>query len=290
MTMKTPPDRYAFAETSCRAQSVADRRQAIQTPFSKTLCLLNGEKRSAGRQRRIRCLHGRDKEEGQELKEALDTVDLAVIPLGATEQHGPHGTFAVDTGRAEGFARRLGERLYPRAVICPVIPYGFSPHHMSFPGTITLTGSTYLKILEEIVDSLYRHGLRKFFFANSHGGNRPPLEILMGELTARYSDVKAAHCVISRMAREVYAAETHSAIMGHACEGEMSQAMVLAPYTVRTEALERADLKYTEEQWERRKVLSGRRNLGRNFRLRRHRRRHSGQSRTRRKDRHGRPR
>lgn len=190
-----------------------------------------------------------------ELKKAFDTVDLAVIPLGATEQHGPHGTFAVDTGRAEGFARRLGERLYPRAVICPVVPYGFSPHHMSFPGTMTLTGATYLKVLEEIVASLYQHGLRKFFFANSHGGNRPPLEILMGELTAKYSDVKAAHCVISRMAREVYAEETHSAIMGHACEGEMSQCMVLAPYTVRTEALQRANLKYTEEQWERRKVF-----------------------------------
>ena len=71
MTMKTPPDRYAFADTSCRAQSVADRRQAIQTPFSKTLCLLNGEKRSAGRQRRIRCLHGRDKEEGQPANHAV---------------------------------------------------------------------------------------------------------------------------------------------------------------------------------------------------------------------------
>ena len=191
-----------------------------------------------------------------ELKEALDTVDLAVIPLGATEQHGPHGTFAVDTGRAEGFAHRLGERLYPRAVVCPTVPYGISPHHMSFPGTITLTGSTFIKVLDEIVESLYRHGLRKFFFANSHGGNRPGLEILMGQLTAKYNDVKAAHCGISRMAGEVYAKETHSEIMGHACEGEMSQAMVLAPYTVRTEALARADLNYTLEDWERRKVFS----------------------------------
>jgi creatinine amidohydrolase len=190
-----------------------------------------------------------------EFEVARETIDLAVIPLGATEQHGPHGTFAIDTGRAEGFAKRLGERLYPRAVVCPVVPYGISPHHMGFPGTITLTGATFIKVLEEIVDSLYRHGMRKFFFPNSHGGNRPALELLMGELTYKYPDVKAAHCVISRMAGKVYAAETHSDIMGHACEGEMSQAMVLAPYTVRTEALKRADIKYSLAQWERRKVF-----------------------------------
>jgi creatinine amidohydrolase len=190
-----------------------------------------------------------------EFQAARNEIDLAIIPLGATEQHGPHGTYAIDTGRAEGFAKRLGERLYPRAVVCPVLPYGISPHHMRFPGTITLSGATYMKVLEEIVDSLYQHGLRKFFFPNSHGGNRPALELFMGQLSYRYRDIKAAHCVISRMARKVYAAETHSPIMGHACEGEMSQAMVLAPYTVREEALQKATIKYTPQQWSRRQVF-----------------------------------
>jgi creatinine amidohydrolase len=189
-----------------------------------------------------------------EFKAARSSIDLAIIPLGATEQHGPHGTYAVDTGRADGFGRRLAERLYPRAIVVPALPYGISEHHMAFPGTVSLSGPTYIKVLEELVESLYRHGFRKFLFPNAHGGNKPALDMLMSQITARYGrEVKAAWFVISRMAAEVYAAETHSPIMGHACEGEMSQSMVLAPSTVRQSALSKAELHFTPADWKRRK-------------------------------------
>lgn len=189
-----------------------------------------------------------------EFQAARAGIDLAIIPLGATEQHGPHGTYAVDTGRADGFGRRLAERLYPRAIVVPALPYGISEHHMAFPGTVSISGPTYIKVLEELVDSLYRHGFRKFLFPNAHGGNKPALDILMSQISARYgSEVKAAWFVISRMAAEVYAEHVHSDITGHACEGEMSQAMVLAPTTVRQSALARADLKFSKSDWKRRK-------------------------------------
>ncbi len=162
-------------------------------------------------------------------------TDLVLIPVGSTEQHGPNGSFTVDTGRADGFVTRLAERMYPRALAVPAVPYSLSPHHMNFPGTITLTPETFLIMMGEIVDSLYRHGFRKFFFANGHGGNRPALTLLMGQLREDYPDIKAAWASFTSVASDVVAEGVESDTHGHACEGEMSQAMYLAPWTVKEE-------------------------------------------------------
>ncbi len=160
-------------------------------------------------------------------------TDLVLIPVGSTEQHGPNGSFAVDTGRADGFVTRLAERMYPRALAVPALPYSLSPHHMNFPGTVTLTPGTFLAVLEEVVDSLYRHGFRKFFFANGHGGNRPALALLMGQLREDYPDIKASWASFTSVASDVVMQGIESDTHGHACEGEMSQAMYLAPWTVK---------------------------------------------------------
>ncbi|MFP4200917.1 MAG: creatininase family protein [Bacillota bacterium] len=160
-------------------------------------------------------------------------TDLVLIPVGSTEQHGPNGSFSVDTGRAQGFVNRLAARMYPRALAIPAVPYTISPHHMNFPGTVTLTPETFLAVMREIVDSLYRHGFRKFFFANGHGGNRPALTLLMGQLREDYPDVKAAWASFTSVASDVVNAGVQSETHGHSCEGEMSQAMYLAPWTVK---------------------------------------------------------
>ena len=160
-------------------------------------------------------------------------TDLVLIPVGSCEQHGPNGSFAVDTGRADGFVTRLAERMYPRALAIPALPYTLSPHHMNFPGTITLTPETFLAVMGEIVDSMYRHGFRKFFFANGHGGNRPVLTILMGQLREDYPDIEVAWASFTSVASDVVTEGIESDTHGHACEGEMSQAMYLAPWTVK---------------------------------------------------------
>lgn len=112
-----------------------------------------------------------------ELEAAMAEIRLVVIPVGATEQHGPHATFATDAVRAYEFSLRLAERLYPEVLVVPVMPFGVSPHHMTFPGTITLSGETFMQVLYEVVESLAEHGFERFLFVNGHGGNRPALEL-----------------------------------------------------------------------------------------------------------------
>lgn len=173
-----------------------------------------------------------------EFRAALATVEIALIPAGATEQHGPGGTFAVDTARAEGFTKGLAARMYPRAVAVPTVPFGFSPHHMTFPGTITLEAETFMAVLGEMIDSLYRHGLRRFFILNAHGGNRDGLDLLIHAVRDRYPDSWIGWVQISGLIPDVRDPDgRESPLMGHACERELSQSLYLAPWTVRQEAL-----------------------------------------------------
>ena len=174
---------------------------------------------------------------------------LALIPAGSTEQHGPHGSFGVDTGRAEEYTRLLAGRLHPRAIAIPAMPFGVSPHHMKFPGTITLSSRTFIQVLHEVVASLYEHGIRRFFFLNGHGGNASPLNVLMADLQQEFKDVKLGWASFTQVAHDVIADEVDSIIRGHACEGEMSQAMYLAPWSVREDLFTAGDIQEAEEDY-----------------------------------------
>ncbi len=182
-------------------------------------------------------------------------MDLVLIPVGSTEQHGPNGTFGVDSGRAEGFVRRLAERLHPRALAVPVMPFGIAPHHMNFPGTLTVEPETFIAVLEDLVDSMYQHGFRKFFFANGHGGNRPAMTLLMGKLRARYPDIDAAWASFTSAASDVIREKVDSFTHGHACEAEISQAMYLAPWSVKEERRP-GEVVMSEDEYSRRKYIS----------------------------------
>jgi creatinine amidohydrolase len=171
-----------------------------------------------------------------EAKEALAQARVALVPVGSFEQHGPNGTFEVDTGRAYGFGRLLAARMYPRAILVPAVNVGVSYHHMNFPGTITLRAKTFMAVLYDLVWSLQQHGLDRFLILNGHGGNIPALGVLVVKLREELG-VKVAWTSFTSLGREVIEARVLSESKGHACEGEISQAMVLAPHTVRREAL-----------------------------------------------------
>ena len=171
-----------------------------------------------------------------EAKEALAQAKLALIPVGSFEQYGPHGTLETDTGRAYGFGKLLAARMYPQAVLAPPINLGVSYHHMNFPGTITLRPETFMAVIFDVVWSLKQHGIEKFLILNGHGGNIPSLGVVIVKLREELG-VKVAWTGFTSLAREVLQERIKSESIGHACEGEISQAMVLAPHTVRQEAL-----------------------------------------------------
>jgi creatinine amidohydrolase len=98
----------------------------------------------------------------------------AIICAASTEQHGPHLPEATDAllgeAYAEGLAQRLGDSL-----VAPIIRPACSEHHMAFPGSLTISDTLLMDILDAYLDSLRRHGFERFVVMSSHGGNFPVL-------------------------------------------------------------------------------------------------------------------
>jgi len=177
-----------------------------------------------------------------EAGEALAQAKVALVPVGSFEQHGPNGTFEVDTGRAYGFGKLLAARMYPQVVLAPPINIGVSYHHMNFPGTVTFRPETFIAAVYDVVWSLAQHGIKKFLILNGHGGNIPALGVVIVKLREDLG-LKAAWASFTSLGREVIQERVKSESKGHACEGEISQALYLAPHTVRREALARGEYK-----------------------------------------------
>ncbi|MBV9459614.1 MAG: creatininase family protein [Bradyrhizobium sp.] len=112
---------------------------------------------------------------------------VAVLPVGAVEQHGPHLPVGVDTMINSGIVARTLElmpRDYPMLLI-PMTPIGKSDEHLAFPGTLTLSHETLGRVWYEIGEGVYRAGLRKILFFNSHGGQPQLLEIVCRDLRVK---------------------------------------------------------------------------------------------------------
>jgi len=114
---------------------------------------------------------------------------VALIAVGAVEQHGPHLPLGTDTIWAVSICEEIAKKTNS-IVVQPCWP-GFSPHHMAFKGTITFSAETLLNILVETIDSLAKHGIKRFIIINGHGGNTE-IVALAARLAKRKSRVYVA--------------------------------------------------------------------------------------------------
>lgn len=173
----------------------------------------------------------------EEAAAALAKARVAVLPVGATEQHGPHLELQTDIAIAQGFARRLTEELGDEAVLCPPLAYGLSEHHLHFAGTLTLRPATFGAVLGDIVESLVVHGIRRLLVVNGHGGNIDAVK-LAARQARRDHDVLVAHLCWARLAGDVIRERmAGEARYNHACEIETSIAMALVPEIVRADRI-----------------------------------------------------
>ena len=120
---------------------------------------------------------------------ALDRQRLiAVLPIGAIEQHGPHLPMSVDSCTVTGVARRLAEALPETSpvLILPTQSVCKSDEHIDYPGTLTLSAETLIRVLTEIGASVARAGVRRFVLLNGHGGNIPVMDIVTRQLRVQH--------------------------------------------------------------------------------------------------------
>ena len=112
---------------------------------------------------------------------------IAVLPVAAVEQHGPHLPVGVDQMIGQGYLDEV-VKLLPDdlpAVFLPMQAVGKSNEHIFFPGTLTLSAETLARAWIEIGESVFRAGVRKIVLVNSHGGNVSTLDTVARELRAR---------------------------------------------------------------------------------------------------------
>jgi len=169
----------------------------------------------------------------EEFRKMLETIKVAVIPTGSTEQHGPHLPLKVDIANTLYIVRKAAEILYPQVVVTPPVAIGVSPHHLCYPGSLTLRHETFINLLLDICRSLKHHGINKIAIVNGHGGNTAP-----GSLAARRArdDLGLKMVFISYWSlipRGVSDAILETKIIpGHACEFETSLALAIYPELV----------------------------------------------------------
>jgi creatinine amidohydrolase len=160
-------------------------------------------------------------------------TDLAVVPVGSTEQHGPHAPLGTDVLTAEAVADAGIERVDRDVVRAPAIPVGIAEEHRQFPGTMWVSEDTFRAYVGEAVSSLAHHGFDRVVLVNGHGGNVDAIREVGGRLTR--DDV--AYVVPFTWFESV---GDERAEMGHGGPLETALLRHLAPELVREERIDEA--------------------------------------------------
>jgi creatinine amidohydrolase len=116
-----------------------------------------------------------------------DAAWIAVLPVAAIEQHGPHLPVGTDAFIAEAYLARARELLLDALPVTflPLQAVGTSHEHRAFAGTLTLGVETFVRVLTETAESVHRAGIRKLVIANSHGGNVAAIDMVALDLRVR---------------------------------------------------------------------------------------------------------
>jgi creatinine amidohydrolase len=166
-----------------------------------------------------------------ELNEAAQAGKVVVIPVGTTEQHGPHLPLSVDCVTSGEMSRMAVERIPEAAILMPQIWYAFNEHHLDFPGTIAVQWQNFINYVVDIGKSVAHHGFRKILFVNGHGSNIPFLDIA-SRLISNQTDAIAAIVPWWNLAEPAITEIRESPFpggMSHACELETSVLLHLRP-------------------------------------------------------------
>jgi creatinine amidohydrolase len=189
-----------------------------------------------------------------EVRRAANDGRVPIVPIGTLEDHGHHLPIDTDVTLVEAICRGTAEQLSDRTVLLPPIVHGYSPHHMDFPGTVTIGWDTFCRYCTDVATSLVRHGFRRVLLVNGHGSNQN-----LVEMAARLAMVDEPESLVGAC---FYLAGPESAAtleetrgsdrggMAHACELETSLYLHIAPEAVdMSKAVDERGYPSTQHAW-----------------------------------------
>lgn len=190
-----------------------------------------------------------------EVREVAKEDRVAVLPTATIEDHGYHLPIDTDALLTEEVCKRAVSRVPDKAVLVAPVIHGFSPHHMDFPGAISVGAETFVNYVRGVCNSLGHHGFRRILIVNGHGSNRPLVEV-----AARLVVVESQGRVMcgainygaTRAVREAVAELRESEVpggMNHACEFETSVYMALRESLVQLDKAEKDLSRETTEHF-----------------------------------------
>jgi creatinine amidohydrolase len=189
-----------------------------------------------------------------QVKEAAAQERVAIVPIATIEDHGPHLPIDTDLRLCTAVCELAASRARDRCVLIPAINHGYSPHHLDFPGAISIGAHTLIDYGVDVCRSLAHHGFRRILIVNGHGSNTPFVDII-ARLAVVETGVLAAAVNywaapgVKAVAEAVRESDPVGG-MNHACEFETSLCLAISPEHVDMSLAER-ELSHrpTEHYW-----------------------------------------
>jgi len=176
-----------------------------------------------------------------EVQQYLKNNDMVIIPLGSTEQHGPHLPLGTDFYEALEMSKLISART--GVVVAPVLLAGYSIYHSGFPGTLSLKPETMEQVLFETVQMLMKYGFRRFMFFNYHGGNN----VIQQNLIHRINHNTEAIAIAIGHGGPIQKSEDGDFFDWHAGKSETSIMLYLKPELVNMERAEKPQIHFTPQ-------------------------------------------
>ncbi|MBL7769641.1 MAG: creatininase family protein [Flavipsychrobacter sp.] len=176
-----------------------------------------------------------------------DAADkILVLPLGATEQHGPHLATGTDSDIVTSIAQMAEQLRSEKIVLAPTLPFGSSHHHLDFGGTISIAPELYVKLICDLVRSLVQSGYRRIVLLNGHGGNITPVKQALSVLSREFDATTPSYFALAtywELAGTTFSGDApmQSPALSHACEYETSMMLHLYPEKVWMNRVQRAN-------------------------------------------------